>query len=138
MLTRNLDISNGLCNSTKLVVLHITNFTLRAKNLKDGVEHFIPRITFGFITRQGVAVKRVQFPVRLCFAITIHKSQGQTLDKVLFDNRTDVFMHGCLYVALSRVRAANDIRILVEPCRVSADGFARVLNVVYKSLLNNV
>lgn len=124
MLTRTLDISQGLCNSSKLVVLGISLYTLRVKTLTEGIEHFIPRITFGFITKQGVAVKRVQFPFRLCFAVTIHKSQGQTLDKVLFDNRTDVFMHGCLYVALSRVRAAKDIRIVVQPCRVSARGFA--------------
>lgn len=138
MLTRNLDISQGLCNSSKLVVLDISQYTLRVKTLTDGIEHFIPRITFGFFTKQGVAVRRVQFPVRLCFAVTIHKSQGQTLDRVLFDNRVDVFMHGCLYVALSRVREAKDIRILVEPCRVSARGFARVVNVVYKTLLANV
>ena len=72
------------------------------------------------------------------FCSYLHKSQGQTLDKVLFDNRTDVFVHGCLYVALSRVRAAKDIRILVEPCRVSTRGFARVVNVVFKTLLANV
>ena len=70
MLTRNLDISQGLCNSSKLVVLDISRYTLRVKTLTDGIEHFLPRITFGFITKQGVAVKRVQFPVRLCFAVT--------------------------------------------------------------------
>ena len=37
---------------------------------------WIPRITFSFITWQGMDVKRVQFPVRLCFAVTVHRSQG--------------------------------------------------------------
>lgn len=105
---------------------------------KDVIEHFIPSITFSFITKQGVAVKRVQFPTRVCFAITIHKSRGRTLlDKVVFDNRLDVFMHGYLYVvALSRVRAAKDIRILVDLLPDWPDKiFARVSNVVYKPLL---
>ncbi len=50
-----------------------------------------------------------QFPVRLGWAITAHKSQGQTLDKVtlLMDSRP--FESGQLYVALSRVRKASDL-----------------------------
>lgn len=63
------------------------------------------------------------------------RNYRQIFDKVLFDDRTNVFMHGCLCVALSRVRAANDIRILNEPSRFYVDGFARVSNVVFKSLL---
>ena len=41
------------------------------------------------------------FPGRLCFAVTVHRSQGQTLDRVVFYLRRDVFMNGCLYVGLS-------------------------------------
>ena len=44
---------------------------------------FIPHITFSFIPWQGVDVKRVQFPVRLCFTVTIHRSQGEMLNKVV-------------------------------------------------------
>ena len=51
--------------------------------LKDGTVHWIPRITFSFITWQDVDVKRVQFPVRLCFALPVHRSQGQTLKSVV-------------------------------------------------------
>ena len=46
--------------------------------------------------------KRLQFPIKLSFAMTINKSQGQTFRYVGIDLRSDCFSHGQLYVALSR------------------------------------
>ncbi|CAN0447843.1 unnamed protein product, partial [Laminaria digitata] len=109
--------------STKMGPSSKTSCLTRSKFLpvllKDGTIHWIPRITFSFITWQGVDVKRVQFPVRLCFAVTVHRSQGQTLNRVVFYlSRRDVFMHGCLYVGLARVRNSADIRILTTEDRI--------------------
>ena len=42
--------------------------------------------------------KRLQFPIRLAFAITINKAQGQSLEKCSSDINTDCFSHGLLYV----------------------------------------
>ena len=53
----------------------------------------------------------VQLPIRLAWAITIHKAQGLTLDKVNILLGRGTFAHGQLYVALSRCRSLNDITI---------------------------
>ena len=58
-----------------------------------------------------------QFPLQLGYAMTIHKSQGKTLSKVIIDISRGAFAHGQTYVALSRTRTANDMHI-VKPLTV--------------------
>lgn len=52
-----------------------------------------------------------QYPIKLAWAITIHKSQGQTFDKVIIDLGGGAFTHGQLYVALSRCTCLDGIRL---------------------------
>jgi GTPase SAR1 family protein len=52
-----------------------------------------------------------QFPVKLAWAITIHKSQGKTFDKVIIDLGNGAFAHGQTYVALSRCKTLDGIRL---------------------------
>ena len=61
-----------------------------------------------------VKFKRKQFPVRLSFAMTINKAQGQTIPIVGVYLPNPVFSHGQLYVALSRATAKRNIKILIE------------------------
>lgn len=53
----------------------------------------------------------IQFPLQLGYALTIHKSQGKTLDRVIIDIDRGAFAHGQLYVALSRTRKKSDMMI---------------------------
>jgi ATP-dependent DNA helicase PIF1 len=54
----------------------------------------------------------IQYPIRLAYAITIHKAQGQTFDKVRIDMGYGAFAHGQLYVALSRCRSLEGITLI--------------------------
>jgi len=61
----------------------------------------------------GFTMTRHQFPVKPAFAITIHKSQGQTLSYVGIDLRNEVFTHGQLYVAFSRVKRKSHLKVIM-------------------------
>ena len=135
MLLRNLDPSEGLCNGTKLVyVRNLGNKALECQIVGSLKRVLIPRITF--IPKLGEYAfewQRRQFPVRPAFATTINKSQGQTLKMAGVWLRTQVFTHGQLYVACSRVGSRNQLRFAV---RVNKDGEAEnVPNVVFREVL---
>ncbi|CAG8824536.1 25385_t:CDS:1, partial [Gigaspora margarita] len=72
-----------------------------------------------------------QYPVCCAFAITINKSQGQSLKHVGLDLRTSIFSHGQLYVALSRCTSAQLIKVLFP--HNSND--CTTLNIVYPEVL---
>lgn len=76
---------------------------------------------------------RRQFPVFVCFAVTINKSQGQTLSQVGLFLQRPVYSHGQIYVAVSRVKSRNGLKIL---CCDKDDNYAKsTTNVVYKEAL---
>jgi ATP-dependent DNA helicase PIF1 len=80
---------------------------------------------------------RKQFPIRLSFAMTINKAQGQTIPNVGVYLPDLVFSHGQLYVALSRATSRNDIKILAVHVKKdesqSTGTFTK--NIVYKEFL---
>ncbi|XP_023239126.1 LOW QUALITY PROTEIN: uncharacterized protein LOC111637795 [Centruroides sculpturatus] len=117
MLLRNLNTKRGLCNGTRLVVMSLRDHVIEAEVLTGSGSGQIILIPRTDLTNNGsdypFTLKRRQFPVKASFAMTINKSQGQTLDRVGIFLSEPVFGHGQLYVAFSRVRRATDVKIKI-------------------------
>jgi hypothetical protein len=132
MLLRNIDPARGLCNGTRVRLIQIRNNVLQVRILTGsctGQMAFISRIKL--ISVEGLlpfSLHRVQFPLKLSFAMTINKSQGQSLKTVGLDLRTPVFAHGQLYVAFSRGSSWRRIKVLLEKTK-------KTTNIVYKEVL---
>lgn len=113
MLLRNLDPPR-LCNGTRLCVKSLQRNVIQAEILTGshrGETVFIPRIPL--ITSELIfEFKRLQFPIKLSYAMTINKSQGQTLKVAGVDLAEPCFSHGQLYVACSRVSSASNLHVL--------------------------
>uniref|UniRef100_K3YL66 ATP-dependent DNA helicase n=3 Tax=Setaria italica TaxID=4555 RepID=K3YL66_SETIT len=117
ILLRNIDPANGLCNGTRLVVRGFQKNAIDAEIVLGqhyGTRVFLPRIPLCPSDDEmfPFRFKRKQFPVRLSFAMTINKAQGQTIPNVGIYLLEPVFSHGQLYVALSRATTAKNIKIL--------------------------
>ena len=63
---------------------------------------------------QPFALRRRQFPIKLAFAMSINKAQGQTFDLVGVYLPSPCFSHGQLYVAMSRVGKESGVRVCTE------------------------
>lgn len=136
ILLRNLSPSQGLCNGTRMIVTQMRERVLEVRLLggKYNGEHaFIPRISLtpSNVTAFSFRFRRRQFPVRLAFALSINKSQGQSVQHVGLYLSCPVFAHGQLYVALSRATASHNIKILLPENQVES----LACNVVYPEVL---
>ncbi|KHJ78184.1 hypothetical protein OESDEN_22196 [Oesophagostomum dentatum] len=130
MLLRNLDVANGLCNGTSLIVIHFRHFVLGCKIASGGRKEkfaLIPRIDSYTDKSVPFWLRRRQFPVRLVFATTVNKSQGQSWRSVRVHLLSEVFSHDQLYVALSWARRRDGVKVYT--------GSQRVKNIVIKAVL---
>ena len=145
MIMRNMDVKRRLVNSTKCVVESIERNVVAVRLVGSpptGDPILVPRICFkqrlNRYDQRSPEVTRMQFPLQLCYAITLNKSQGQTLKCVGIDLRDDSFSHGHTYVGFGRVRNRGSIMILVRDHRVNDANEAFVVNVVYGTLVPNL
>ncbi|XP_074352042.1 uncharacterized protein LOC141691202 [Apium graveolens] len=140
MLMRNLNQIMGLCNGTRMIVKKCLPNSIICEVLTGsqvGTIHIIPRIEMvPTDTAWPFEFKRVQFPVQLCFDMTINKSQVQSLNKVGLYLPRSVFMHGQLYVVVSRVTSPSGLHILIDS---ETGGSTNVTaNVVFEEVFYNL
>jgi ATP-dependent DNA helicase PIF1 len=109
MLITNLDVEAGLVNGSRGVIKRFTETELPVVEFRNGVVMTIDLATW--MTEEFPFVGMAQIPLRIAYAITIHKSQGATLDCALVDIGKDTFEYGQAYVALSRVRSLEGLFI---------------------------
>ena len=112
ILLRNLNAPK-LCNGTRLVIRKIMGNVLEATILSgkfQGEVVLLPRIPM-IPSDSPISFRRLQFPIRMAFAMTINKSQGQTMSICGLDLENPCFSHGQLYVACSRVGKPSSLFI---------------------------
>lgn len=139
MLLWNIDQKSGLCNGTRLQISRLGNHVIEAKILAGanvGQKVFIPRILMcPSDVRLPFKMQRRQFPLDVCFAMTINKSQGQSLASVGLYLSRPIFSHGQLYVAFSRVTRKEGLKILI--CDHEGITANVTKNVVFKEVFRN-
>lgn len=113
MITRNFDPDRGLVNGAEVVLVKMraSNVVVR---LQSGVEATLPRLNFVIDPQDSglpFVLHRRQFPLIPSYALTVHRVQGQSLRFLGMYFSGDVFCHGMLFTALSRVRAWSNVRV---------------------------
>lgn len=109
MLLINKDIEAGLVNGSRGVIINFRTDGIPVVQFRHGDPVAIER--HRWTSNDCTAVHREQIPLRVAYAITIHKSQGATLDCALVDIGSSTFEFGQAYVALSRVRSLEALYI---------------------------
>ena len=136
MILRNLDAVHGVCNGSRGILTWCGNRVLEVELLTGeyaGSKVFIPRIANKPTEGRSGCFKftRKQFPVRLCFAMTINKSQGQSVEHVGLDLKSPVFTHGQFYVGVSRVTSRENIKVIWD----DKETVGRTKNIVFDEVL---
>ena len=120
MITRNYDLQRGLVNGVEVVLVKVHAGSIVVR-LHSGEESVLPRLNFIIDPQDSglpFVLHRRQFPLIPSYALTVHRVQGQTLRSLGIYFSGDVFCHGMLFTALSRVRSWSHVRVFDHgaPC----------------------
>ena len=123
MLMVNIDVERGYVNGMQGVITELESDLIFVK-LIDG--EIVPFERHDFKVEDGNSGKnlaiRYQFPFKLAFCLSIHKSQGCSLDRAIIDLGNTIFENHMAYVALSRVRSLDGLYLKkFNPYRITVD-----------------
>lgn len=108
MVTRNISVTNHLVNGTRGIVVGLLENTVIIKDMKSIIHHIN---YFRDINKNNKKNELLFMPLKLAYAMSIHKSQGSSIDCLELDLGEDIFVAGQTYTALSRATNINNIRI---------------------------
>lgn len=127
ILRRNIDVPKGLCNGALGTVKGFT-FEKNDNTIVESIvikfdclneDYYLKRIVADYEYQRNVYVSRSQFPISLAWALTIHKTQGLSLDAVIIDLGYQIFEPGMAYVALSRARKLDNVYLIdFDPSKI--------------------
>ena len=108
MVMRNISVENHLINGTRGIVVGLKENSVIIKDIDNNIH------TINYYTDININNKNnISFmPLKLAYAISIHKSQGSSINCLELDLGTDIFVAGQTYTALSRATNINNIRII--------------------------
>lgn len=131
MILRNVNVPMGIANGAigTVVRLDINSIDIELASNKSHVT--LPRICFTIKVGGSNECIRHQFPVTLAFACTINKVQGKTTEVMFIDLQHQCFLHGQLYVALSRIRSHENLTLILPPDSLP-------VNIVYEDIIRFV
>lgn len=108
MCTINLDLDNGICNGSQGVIVDLLGpDNTPLVKFKNGMSVLIQKHLWQSFDYPTIAIK--QYPLKLAYALTVHKIQGATLDMAEIDVGSSVFEYGQTYVAMSRVKTLDGL-----------------------------
>ena len=149
MLTRNFMASRGLVNGAVFIVdavlkntVHVINISgSRESNPFYGSHDILFRFTFP-VDEFGIKFTRKQYPLKLLYAGTTHRLQGETVSlegRLLVDVTYPAFLHGQAYVTFSRARSETQIyAVCRDDGQFTSLTFTRMLGNPLDSLLSEV
>jgi len=109
MVIRNISIDDKLFNGTRGVIIELLEKSVIIKDIHNNT-HTISYYTDTNYNNKNTTISFM--PLKLAYAISIHKSQGASIDLLELDLGEDIFISGQLYTALSRATNINNIRLL--------------------------
>ena len=108
IVTANINQDNGIVNGTRGIVTSIDNNYIVIKTIND---ELVKISYFKTISSEDNLMYFSYMPIKLAYALSIHKSQGATLDAIEINIGKDIFAAGQAYTALSRTRSLDNVII---------------------------